>query len=193
MLNRFRKVLTPMAERLGSFLGSLGITPNMLTSLAVVLALATIPSGALGLYWLIPTLIITSSLLDWLDGAVARATSRVSKLGAFLDSVLDRISDISYLISFNYLGIDIRLILIAIPTSLLISYIRCRAESLGVSLEGIGVLERGERVVMMLVISVTSIVFSKVIGDYLLTLMIILNTLTIIQRLAYVIKVLSSG
>jgi archaetidylinositol phosphate synthase len=193
MLNRFRKVLTPMAERLGSFLGSLGITPNMLTSLAVVLALATIPSGALGLYWLIPTLIITSSLLDWLDGAVARATSRVSKLGAFLDSVLDRISDISYLISFNYLGIDIRLILIAIPTSLLISYIRCRAESLGVSLEGIGVLERGERVVMMLVISVTSIVFSKVVGDYLLTLMIILNTLTIIQRLAYVIKVLSSG
>jgi archaetidylinositol phosphate synthase len=193
MLNRFRKVLTPMAERLGSFLGSLGITPNTLTSLAVVLALATIPSGALGLYWLIPTLIITSSLLDWLDGAVARATSRVSKLGAFLDSVLDRISDISYLISFNYLGIDIRLILIAIPTSLLISYIRCRAESLGVSLEGIGVLERGERVVMMLVISVTSIVFSKVVGDYLLTLMIILNTLTIIQRLAYVIKVLSSG
>jgi archaetidylinositol phosphate synthase len=193
MLNRFRKVLTPMAERLGSFLGSLGITPNMLTSLAVVLALATIPSGALGLYWLIPTLIITSSLLDWLDGAVARATSRVSKLGAFLDSVLDRISDISYLISFNYLGIDIRLILIAIPTSLLISYIRCRAESLGVSLEGIGVLERGERVVMMLVISVTSIVFSKVVGDYLLTLMVILNTLTIIQRLAYVIKVLSSG
>jgi archaetidylinositol phosphate synthase len=193
MLNRFRKVLTPMAERLGSFLGSLGITPNMLTSLAAVLALATIPSGALGLYWLIPTLIITSSLLDWLDGAVARATSRVSKLGAFLDSVLDRISDISYLISFNYLGIDIRLILIAIPTSLLISYIRCRAESLGVSLEGIGILERGERVVMMLVISVTSIVFSKVVGDYLLTLMIILNTLTIIQRLAYVIKVLSSG
>jgi archaetidylinositol phosphate synthase len=193
MLNRFRKVLTPMAERLGSFLGSLGITPNMLTSLAVVLALATIPSGALGLYWLIPTLIITSSLLDWLDGAVARATSRVSKLGAFLDSVLDRISDISYLISFNYLGIDIRLILIAIPTSLLISYIRCRAESLGVSLEGIGVLERGERVVMMLVISVTSIVFSKVVGDYLLTLMVILNTLTIIQRLAYVIKVLSGG
>ena len=182
-----------MAERLGSFLGSLGITPNMLTSLAVVLALATIPSGALGLYWLIPTLIITSSLLDWLDGAVARATSRVSKLGAFLDSVLDRISDISYLISFNYLGIDIRLILIAIPTSLLISYIRCRAESLGVSLEGIGVLERGERVVMMLVISVTSIVFSKVVGDYLLTLMVILNTLTIIQRLAYVIKVLSGG
>jgi hypothetical protein len=52
MLNRFRKVLTPMAERLGSFLGSLGITPNTLTSLAVVLALATIPSGALGLYWL---------------------------------------------------------------------------------------------------------------------------------------------
>jgi archaetidylinositol phosphate synthase len=193
MLNRFRKVLTPMAERLGSFLGSLGITPNMLTFLAVVLALATIPSGALGLYWLIPILIITSSLLDWLDGVVARATSRVSKLGAFLDSVLDRISDISYLISFNYLGIDIWLILIAIPTSLLISYIRCRAESLGVSLEGIGVLERGERVVMMLVISVTSIVFSKVVGDYLLTLMVILNTLTIIQRLAYVIKVLSSG
>jgi archaetidylinositol phosphate synthase len=193
MLSRLRKVLTPIAERVGIFLGSLGITPNMLTFLAVVLALATVPSGVLGLYWLIPTLIITSSLLDWLDGAVARATSKVSKLGAFLDSVFDRVSDTSYLISFNYLGIDIRLVLIAIPTSLLISYIRCRAESLGVSLEGIGFLERGERVVMMIVISVMTLVFSKVVGDFLLTLMVILNTLTIIQRLAYVIKVLSSG
>ncbi|MEM1898345.1 MAG: CDP-alcohol phosphatidyltransferase family protein, partial [Sulfolobales archaeon] len=98
-----------------------------------------------------------------------------------------------YLISFNYLGINAYLILVALPTSLLVSYIRCRAESLGIRLEGIGILERGERVIIMILVAVMASAGWVLVGNYLLLLMVLLNTLTIIQRVVHVIKVLGSG
>lgn len=193
VLSKFRGIISPLSLRIGNALGRYGISPNLLTSLGVVVALATIPSGILGLYWLIPLLILTSGVLDWLDGAVARATSKTSVLGAFIDSVGDRVSDISYLIAFNYLGINTYLILVAIPTSLLVSYVRCRAESLGVKLEGVGILERGERVLMMIVLAVVTLTVSVSVGEYLLLLIVLLSILTIIQRVIHVIKVLRYG
>ncbi|MEM4906709.1 MAG: CDP-alcohol phosphatidyltransferase family protein, partial [Sulfolobales archaeon] len=120
-------------------------------------------------------------------------TSKTTTLGAFIDSFCDRVSDTSYLISFNYLGINAYLILVALPTSLLVSYIRCRAESLGIRLEGIGILERGERVIIMILVAVMASAGWVLVGNYLLLLMVLLNTLTIIQRVVHVIKVLGSG
>ncbi len=190
MLGRLRNALMPLSTKLGTALSRLGLTPNELTVLGVITALLTVPAGYLGIKWLIPILIALSSLLDWLDGAVARATSRTSMLGGFIDSFCDRVSDIAYLISFNYLGISMYLILIATSVSLLVSYVRCRAESLGISLEGVGCLERGERVISLLVISVIALLISVTIAEYLLIAVVILGTLTIIQRLVYVIKVL---
>ncbi len=193
VLGRFREVLSPLSLKVGKALGRCGISPNILTLLGVLVALATIPSGIIGFYWLIPILISISAVLDWLDGAVARATSRTSVLGAFVDSVGDRISDTSYLIAFNYLGINTYLILIAIPTSLLVSYVRCRAESLGVRLEGVGVLERGERVLMMAVLAAVTLAVGVSVGEYLLLLTVLLNILTMMQRVIHVIKVLRCG
>lgn len=193
MLGRFRDALLPISMKVGNALGKYGISPNLLTFLAVLTALTTIPSGIVGVYWLIPTLMVISAVLDWLDGAVARATSKTTALGAFIDSFCDRVSDASYLISFNYLGINAYLILAAIPTSLLVSYTRCRAESLGVRLEGIGILERGERVAIMILIAVVALAGYVLVSNYLLLLMVLLNTLTIIQRVVHVIKVLGGG
>ncbi|MEM4855114.1 MAG: CDP-alcohol phosphatidyltransferase family protein [Sulfolobales archaeon] len=193
MLGRFRDALLPISLKVGTALGKYGISPNLLTLLGVLTALTTIPSGIVGVYWLIPTLMVISAVLDWLDGAVARATSKTTTLGAFIDSFCDRVSDTSYLISFNYLGINAYLILVALPTSLLVSYIRCRAESLGIRLEGIGILERGERVIIMILVAVMASAGWVLVGNYLLLLMVLLNTLTIIQRVVHVIKVLGSG
>lgn len=190
MLGRLRNILMPLSTKLGIMLSKLGITPNELTALGVITALLTVLTGYLSIKWLIPVLIALSSLLDWLDGAVARATLRTSRLGSFIDSFCDRVSDTAYLISLNYLGINIYLILTAIPISLLVSYVRCRAESLGISLEGVGYLERGERVILLLVISIIALLINVTIAEYLLIAVVILSTLTIIQRLAYVIKVL---
>ncbi|MCX8185768.1 MAG: CDP-alcohol phosphatidyltransferase family protein [Sulfolobales archaeon] len=193
MLSRFREVLSPLSLWVGKALGRLGVSPDLLTALGLAAALATIPSGAFRLYWLIPTLMVVSAVLDWMDGAVARATSKASALGAFMDSFCDRVSDASYLIAFNFLGINTYLILAAIPTSFLVSYIRCRAESLGVRLEGIGLFERGERVLMTVLIGLVTLTVGVLVGECLLAVMVMLNTLTIIQRLVHVIKVLGIG
>lgn len=193
MLGRFRKVFNPIGLRVGKVLGEYGVSPNLLTVLGVAVALATVPSAIFRIYWLVPTLMVVSAVLDWLDGAVARATSKTSVLGAFIDSFCDRVSDTSYLIAFNFLGISAYLILVAIPTSLLVSYVRCRAESLDVRLEGVGLLERGERVFMVILIALTTLYIGVSVGEYLLVLMILLNALTIIQRLIYVIKVFNVG
>lgn len=193
MLGRLRGVLSPLSLRVGKALGKYGVSPNQLTFAGMAAALTTIPAGIAGLHWLIPVLIAVSAVFDWLDGAVARATSRTSALGGFIDSFSDRVSDISYLIAFNYLGINTYLVLAAIPTSLLVSYVRCRAESLGVGLEGVGLLERGERVLIMFVVSVATLALDVSVGEYLLLTMIFLNTLTIIQRVVHVIKVLGGG
>lgn len=190
MLGRIRGALSPVSSKVGKFLSKYNVNPTTLTLLGVITALLTPVAGYYGLGTLIPLLIAISSILDWLDGAVARASLRESKLGAFADSVGDRVSDVAYLIALKYLGINVFLILLAIPTSLLVSYVRCRAESLNISLEGMGIAERGERVLLVILIAITSLITSPTYGNYILTLMVILNSLTIIQRVIHVIKVL---
>jgi len=190
MLGRIRGALSPVSSKVGKFLSKYNVNPTTLTLLGVITALLTPVAGYYGLGTLIPLLIAISSILDWLDGAVARASLRESKLGAFADSVGDRVSDVAYLIALRYLGINVFLILLAIPTSLLVSYVRCRAESLNISLEGMGIAERGERVLLVILIAITSLITSPTYGNYILTLMVILNSLTIIQRVIHVIKVL---
>lgn len=190
MLGRLRSVLEPLSSRLGSVLGRLGLTPNELTVLGALTALLTPIAGYLGVRCAVPALIAISAALDWLDGAVARATSKTTRLGGFIDSFCDRVSDAAFIASLYFLGINIHLVLIAIPVSFLVSYVRCRAEALGVNLEGVGYVERGERVAIVLAASVTALTIGVTLSEYVLIALVALSTLTIIQRLVRVIRVL---
>jgi archaetidylinositol phosphate synthase len=104
-------------------------------------------------------LLAASGFFDVLDGAVARATGRTSQRGAFLDSTLDRVSEVAV-----YLGILLGgyaspfIVLLALSLSLLVSYARAKGDALGVSLAGIGVGERSERLVVLIVASLLGIV-----------------------------------
>lgn len=104
-------------------------------------------------------LVLVSGLFDVLDGSVARATDRVSKRGAFLDSTLDRVGETSI-----YLGILVGsftspvVVFIALASSLLVSYSRAKAEALSINLAGVGIGERSERLVVLFVSSVLGLV-----------------------------------
>lgn len=90
--------------------------------------------------------------MDALDGALARLTRSVSKRGAFLDSTVDRLSDsliISALIPLKY---PLIIVLTLLVSSLLVSYCRARAESLGLNLQSIGFVERAERIIGIMII-----------------------------------------
>jgi CDP-diacylglycerol--glycerol-3-phosphate 3-phosphatidyltransferase len=103
-------------------------------------------------------LVLVGAVFDLLDGGIARATNRVSKRGAITDSVFDRVSEIALLIGLGMYftsGADadqtaVLLAFVAVGGSLMVSYVRARAEGLGVKGTA-GFLTRPERIVITVV------------------------------------------
>jgi len=99
-------------------------------------------------------LVLASGFFDIVDGSVARATGRISKRGAFLDSTLDRVGE-----SAIYFGILVgnyespSIVFLALAASLLVSYTRAKADSLQVNMAGVGIGERSERLLVLTVFS----------------------------------------
>jgi CDP-diacylglycerol--glycerol-3-phosphate 3-phosphatidyltransferase len=97
---------------------------------------------------------LLASALDMLDGALARATGKASRFGALLDSVFDRLSEAAVLFGVVLYALDrgnedqAALAFVAIVGSLMVSYVRARAEGLGVSMTD-GLFTRPERVVLL--------------------------------------------
>jgi len=134
-------------------------------------------------------LLLISGFFDVIDGSVARISRQTSKKGAFLDSTLDKISEVVI-----FLGIAIGnlanpiLCMIALSSSLLVSYTRSRAESFGVDLSGIGFGERAERLIILAIMGIIPI---QNFLEYGVIIIIIISILTIVQRIDRTIKNLS--
>lgn len=130
-------------------------------------------------------LLAVSGFFDVLDGAVARATSRTSQRGAFLDSTLDRVSEVVVFLGILVGGYTSPfIILVALSLSLLVSYTRAKGDALEVNLAGIGVGERSERLVVLIAASLLGIVGIGVLIVALLAL------ITFVQRTAKVSRAL---
>lgn len=140
-----------------------GITPNMVTTvgLALNVGVAAIlivgaevgERGDLRYVGWAGGLILFAGLFDMLDGQVARASGASSVFGALYDSVIDRYSELVmflgicyYLVSHNYF-LSSLLAFVALIGSMMVSYVRARAEGLGIECRG-GVMQRPERVVL---------------------------------------------
>jgi CDP-diacylglycerol--glycerol-3-phosphate 3-phosphatidyltransferase len=154
MLGRYKGDVDRLADPVARALIRARLRPNQLslcglgTSLGATLALALDHPVLGGL-----TLAVAGAL-DILDGAVARAAGQVSAFGAFLDSVLDRYSDLLVLggvvLLFLRRGQAVHLLgtLLALVGTVMVSYTRARAESVGVECR-VGVMERGERLLTL--------------------------------------------
>jgi CDP-diacylglycerol--glycerol-3-phosphate 3-phosphatidyltransferase len=166
----------------------LKITPNQVTIAGTVLNLA---AGALVVaYGLSHHLIwagvvfVVAGLMDMLDGALARMSQKVTTFGAFLDSTLDRVSEgvilsaIAYLLAVQGREIDVALVVLALLGSVLVSYTRARAESLGVECK-VGLMSRPERVIL-----IALGLFFNVL-PYVIYIMLALTVLTVIQRVVH--------
>jgi CDP-diacylglycerol--glycerol-3-phosphate 3-phosphatidyltransferase len=135
-------------------LSRLGVSPNGLTLAGLLVAGGS--AYLLSQGFLAPggALLLASGIFDLFDGALARATGRASKFGALLDSVADRVSEggvLAGLLVF-YLnrsdGAGAALVYLAFGGSMLVSYLRARAEGLGIECK-VGVMTRPERVVAL--------------------------------------------
>lgn len=171
-------------------LGKLGITPNMLTVLGGVLATVTAY-----LYTLAPSnrmllvfsgfLIIASGLVDAIDGVLARTTGKVTRFGGFFDSVIDRYSDAIIYTGIITAGLCNQLMgLIALFTSMLVSYTRARAEMEGVKMAGVGLGERSERMTFLAFSSIAAWWYPDAL-NYGVIILAVIASITVLQRITY--------
>jgi CDP-diacylglycerol--glycerol-3-phosphate 3-phosphatidyltransferase len=143
--------------RLGEALAGLGLTPNAVTAIGLILNLLVAVIIARGNQQLGGVALLIASGFDMLDGAVARASGTVTKFGGFLDSTLDRYSEsivfggvLVYLLRTNDYFAGALLVFAATTGSLMISYARARAEAAGYR-ASVGLLARPERVLVLAV------------------------------------------
>lgn len=146
MRRQFKGVLDP----LGGALIKLGLTPNLMTGLGFLLALAGAYFLSQGQMRFGGLLLLIAGPFDALDGTMARLLGQPSKLGAFVDSVTDRWSEMFIMLGllcyYLRLGDSLACILVFAATmgSVMVSYTKARAEALGFDCN-VGVLTRMER------------------------------------------------
>lgn len=179
---RFRHQVERAIRPIGMKLGRTRLTPDHLTLVGLVVACASAVAIGLGELQLGFVLLVLSALPDLLDGALAKASDLASQRGAFFDSVIDRISDAVVLggVAWYFaVEMDPRTSLIPFAVmgfSLLISYERAKAESLGLQAKG-GLMERAERIVVLCV----GLLFGSILL-WVMWLMLVLTAYTAVQR-----------
>ncbi|AEB94482.1 MAG: archaetidylinositol phosphate synthase [Metallosphaera sp.] len=181
-----KKVLRPVATGLVK----LGLTANQVTLIGLLMSVVYI---AVIYYTRNPILglvaLLISSLLDALDGEVARIKGTAGPKGSFLDSSFDRLEDTLFISSLAILGFDPLLTSILVGVSLSISYLRAKAESLGIKAEGKGLIERGERLILVSLVLLL-LPFSFLISQVLFYVLLIASIITLGQRFHLVISAL---
>ncbi|HXG06655.1 MAG TPA: CDP-alcohol phosphatidyltransferase family protein [Nitrososphaera sp.] len=210
MLNKLRDSLQPTMTKLGTSFASTGLSANFWTgvglSISVAAGIAYATPSFLNIDWyssviVASVLLLISGFFDIVDGSVARVTKQASKRGAFLDSSFDKISEVVIFAGIAFGGlVDPFWCLVALGISILVSYTRARAESLGVELKGVGIGERAERMLILAIIGMIPLhlivhseseLFNR--GIYWAVILVsIVAGITLIQRIAATAKRLSS-
>ena len=191
-----------LASRSVTRLARTGVTPNVLTTTGVSLCLVAailVPFEDRGdrvlVYWLAAAIFVIGSLLDILDGALARVGGKATPFGAFIDSTTDRVGEGAMLAAialvFSRNGEDWAVVLAvaAVVGSFLVSYTRARAEALGLKGD-VGLGSRAERVVLI----TAGLVFAPWGGlPWAILALAVTAWLTVFQRVLHVRKQLSGG
>ncbi|HEV2592940.1 MAG TPA: CDP-alcohol phosphatidyltransferase family protein [Gaiellaceae bacterium] len=185
-----------IASRSVTGLARTRVTPNALTVSGVTLCFAASVivlfegRGEILFYWLAALVFVVGSLLDILDGALARAGGKTTVFGAFLDSTTDRVSEgfmltaIAFVLAKQHHPIFVGVAMAAVAGSFLVSYTRAKAEVLGLRGD-VGIGSRAERVV---VITAGLVLAPWGVLPWSLVLLAATAWITVVQRVLHVRK-----
>jgi CDP-diacylglycerol--glycerol-3-phosphate 3-phosphatidyltransferase len=135
---------------------ALGIHPNILTFVGVLINVAAAVALGKGHFITAGVIMVVANIFDFIDGKVARETHAETKFGGFWDSVIDRFSDITLFLGLIYLYSRlgrtdyVMVTAIAMMFAIMTSYTRARAESLITKCK-VGFMERPERIVLFMI------------------------------------------
>ncbi|MCK4439378.1 CDP-alcohol phosphatidyltransferase family protein [Candidatus Bathyarchaeota archaeon] len=195
MLTKLKKKVQAMLTTEAKAAHKIGLTPNMVSGIGIILAFLSAFAYAEWqthlLYLLLATiLLLFSGFCDALDGILARLYHETTVFGGFLDSLLDRYADAVVYASIIVGGLcDSVWGLAALIGSVLVSYSRARAEAAGIKMESVGIAERAERIIILSIASITAIFWQpKTAMNAGIILLAILSNLTVLQRSLHVYK-----
>ncbi len=187
MLTKLKEKIQQMLASEAKLAHSIGLTPNMISLIGLVLAFLAALSYAV---WqnrsfnllLAAVLLLLSGFCDALDGVVARLYEQTTAFGGFLDSLFDRYADAIVFAGVIVGGLcDTLWGLIAMIGALLVSYIRARAEAAGTKMESVGIAERAERMIVLATVTIAAIFWLPALNIGII-LLAMLSNLTVLQR-----------
>ena len=182
MLSHYKASWTRLGDPVARALLRARVRPNHLTVVGLGISILAAGAIAQGGLRVAAVLLAAAGLCDFFDGALARLANRVSAFGAFLDSVVDRYSDLTVLLGvvlyYERLA-DTRGVLLTLVTivgTIMVSYTKARAQSIGVSCE-IGLMERPERLIVLIAGALFNALTPAII------VLAVLTNLTALQRI----------
>lgn len=181
--NWYLKLIKPIVD----FFIKLELNPNFFTTIGFILSIIAAYFFAVGSLRAGGLIILLAGTFDIVDGQVARATGRVTKFGALYDSTLDRYSEVIMFFGIAYFFVSQSMlktsvaVSIALGGSVMVSYVRARAEALGFECK-VGVMQRPERVVY---IGLGALIH-QIMLVIALTIVAVLANFTALQRLYHI-------
>jgi len=187
VLNNLRGRLEPALQGIGRRFAATGLSPNVWTSVGLVFAFASAAAYGAGYEMALivgGVLLLVSGFFDVVDGQVARVAKKASPKGSFLDSVFDKVAEVAIFLGILVGGhAEPYLVLLAVTLSLLVSYSRSKAESLNVKLQGVGIGERAERLLVIAIVgAIPGLMEVAVVA------VVVIAAATLIQRTVHTAK-----
>ena len=193
---RVKRIFNPIIKKTAKMLAKTPITPNTLTLTSLLMLIF---ASLLIVYEQLViggVLIFIGGFLDGLDGELARTTNKITKIGAFLDSVVDRCGDLVLLLGFLFLS-EIKIlinfeywIIITMIGTFMTSYARAKGEALKVKGTNVGLMARSERLFTLFLACELSILNSN-IPAYTIVVLAFLTNITAFHRIYLIGKQLN--
>ncbi|SRR6266545_354401 len=184
MLKHYKASLTRLGDPVARALLRAHVRPNHLTMVGLGVSILAACAFAQGSLRVGAVLLTLAGLFDFFDGSLARLANSVSAFGAFLDSVVDRYSDVVVLLGavlYYHRAADttgVFLTMGALVGTIMTSYTKARAQSIGVACE-IGLIERPERLIVLIAGATFNVLTPAMIA------LAVLSNLTALQRILY--------
>ncbi|MBI2865226.1 MAG: CDP-alcohol phosphatidyltransferase family protein [Chloroflexi bacterium] len=191
--SRFKGSAQRLLAPLAAMIGKTPVTPNALTVIGFILNVVVGAVLATGSQFVGGFLVLFAGLFDMLDGALARTTGKSTTFGAFLDSTLDRYSEAVLLFGLLVAATQskdstqaVLLVFAVMVGSVMVSYVRARAEGLGLRCE-VGILARPERVILLAL----GLIINQLLP--VLWILAVFTNLTALQRILHVRNITAGG